>query len=316
METPTPESSAVAPSLVDASIQPESAEPASTPQPENVSTFAESESQHPDAGNKDDIAKSTETITVEDLASYTGVDATRFTVNDEGQLMYQAKVGGKIESVPIKDALDNYQQRSHLAKENRETVELKKSLKTQQASDRERVEAKLQMAEDVTTLAYQDLQGEIESENWEQLYEDDPALYAAKKAKHTERAEGLQQRYAKLVEARQQNQPDISQDRAQMAAKLIEVIPGWDVDATAQKEYKEINEYALSKGFEQGHISTLVDHRLVELLHKSMKYDQLLAQKVSITKAVRKSPKLAKAGSPSGEKTEAPKTMEELFYGT
>ncbi len=314
METPTPEASETLPSSPDASIQP-SADIPVAPIDQQIIEPEEKPAEEVVGENLDDAEESTETITLDDLATYTGLETDRFELDDQGDVLYRAKVDKGVEVVPLKVVFDNYQKSSHLKNENKEVVALKKSLQAQQASDRENVNAKIQAAEDMLALSYQDLQGEDASEDWDQLYEDDPALFAAKKAKQSEKSGLLQSRYAQLVQAREDNQPDLSKSRAEMADKLMEVIPGWDNKETASKEFSEINDYAISKGFQQNHLNTLVDHRLMELLHKSMKYDELLSEKVSITKAVRKSPKFAKSGAVTGKK-DLPKTYEQIFYGT
>lgn len=314
METPTPEASETLPSSPDASIQP-SADIPVAPIDQQIIEPEEKPAEEVVGENLDDAEESTETITLDDLATYTGLETDRFELDDQGDVLYRAKVDKGVEVVPLKVVFDNYQKSSHLKNENKEVVALKKSLQAQQASDRENVNAKIQAAEDMLALSYQDLQGEDASEEWDQLYEDDPALFAAKKAKQSEKSGLLQSRYAQLVQAREDNQPDLSKSRAEMADKLMEVIPGWDNKETASKEFSEINDYAISKGFQQNHLNTLVDHRLMELLHKSMKYDELLSEKVSITKAVRKSPKFAKSGAVTGKK-DLPKTYEQIFYGT
>ncbi len=317
METPTPEASETLPSSQDASIQPSADIPVAPIDQQiiEVDPPEEKPAEEVAGENLDDAEESTETITLDDLATYTGLETDRFELDDQGDVLYRAKVDKGVEVVPLKVVFDNYQKSSHLKNENKEVVALKKSLQAQQANDRENVNAKIQAAEDMLALSYQDLQGEEASEDWDQLYEDDPALFAAKKAKQSEKAGLLQSRYAQLVQARENNQPDLSKSRSEMAEKLMEVIPGWDNQEMANKEFSEINDYAISKGFQQNHLNTLVDHRLVELLHKSMKYDELLSEKVSVTKAVRKSPKFAKSGTSVGKK-EAPKTYEQIFYGT
>jgi len=93
--------------------------------------------------------------------------------------------------------------------------------------------------------------------------------------------------------------------------KLSELIPEWN-DAEKQPVLsRNIREYALNEGYEQGEIDGLIDARSVNVLLKAMRYDEL--QKADVkTKKVRNRPKMAKPGARRAKSDAAKRRKAEL----
>lgn len=262
----------------------------------------------------EDDSENPEEITIEDLAAYAGLESDRLDVNDDGQVLVKVKVDGQESSVPFQEVIANYQQVKHLSKETKETVELKKELKAQQAQAKATLDAELQKAQDLIQLAYQDLTSDYQSVNWTELEQDEPDRFAAMKIKFRDRQDNLVQRYNALVEERRKNQPDLTQSRKEVGAKLVEAIPEWKDTNVAKKELEEIHTYAFQHGYTEEGIASIVNHEDYLLLRKAMLYDRLQEEKPSVEKVVRKVRKLAKPGATKPKAQ--PKTAEQILYGT
>lgn len=308
-ESPTPETGddATVTSIFDALPKAEEPEVSETDEVENNSE--ESEDQ------LEDDSEESEEITLDDLAVYTGLEPDRLDVNDEGEVLVKVKVDGQESSVPFKEVIANYQRADHLAKETKETVELKKSLKSQHAEAQAKLQEKLQQAEDLISLAAQDLQSEFQSVNWKELEEEDKGEFAALQLKFQQREKTLVDRYNAIQAERQANQPDLKQAHAELGQRLVEAIPEWSDLTVARKELEEIQTYALDHGYTAEKVQSIVNHEDYLLLRKAMLYDKLQTDKPEITNVVRKAKKIVKPGMKPTKKPK-PKTAEEIMYGT
>lgn len=303
-ETPTPEG--------DVSIQSESADIEQVlPTDEVVEEIAETEEQVSDTS--DDVNEDQTEITVDDLSEFLGIESDKFVVTDDG-VQFKAKIDGKETSVPFNDAIVAYQKRGHLDNQNREVAALKKEVQTQRTQLQSQYSEKLQMAEDLTALAYQDIQSDYQSINWEELRAEDPGEYAAKQQEYNQRVDGLAQRLGKIQAERTQQKPDLTEARKEMAQALIEQIDEWSDSSVADKEYLDIGNYALTQGFDAESFNSTTDPRMIMMLRKAMLFDGLQQKKPAITNVVRRAAKLAKPGAKTQPKA-APQSFEDVFYG-
>ena len=77
-------------------------------------------------------------------------------------------------------------------------------------------------------------------------------------------------------------------------ARLIEALPEWEDKQSTIKT--DIRDYASSIGFRPEEIDQLADHRSVLVIKKAMEYDKLTKKVAPKKKAVKKVPKVQKAG--------------------
>ena len=110
-----------------------------------------------------------------------------------------------------------------------------------------------------------------------------------------EKAQNVQQQQVLI----QQEQADeVAKARAhfvqQEYARLVNALPEWnDKESTIKKD---VQEYAASVGFRPEEINQLADHRSVLIIKKAMEYDKLTKKVAPKKKAVKKVPKVQKAG--------------------
>lgn len=240
------------------------------------------------------------TITLDDLATYAGLESDRFDVSDDGKVLFKAKVDGKEELVPLKDALDSYQIRSHLNNENKEVVELKKQLKQQLEDTQSQVEAKNSEAEALIAAVYNDYMEQYSSVDWNELKQDDPQEYLIRKQEFEERKARLADSYQKILDQKPKADPQQLEAQVYEARRnFVDLVPEWKANNDlAEREWKEMIQYSVSEGFGENDVALTTDHKLLNMVRKSMLYDKIMSESTKVTKQVRKAPKIVKSGAP------------------
>lgn len=240
-------------------------------------------------------------LTTTEIAKYLGLDETIVDVDDEGNLLVKTKVDGQEGAAKLQDLLRSYQLKGHLDNRHREIVEQEQALREQLAAVEQQAQARVQQLEDLSKLAYQELQREYQSIDWQTLRSTDPAEFAAKVTEFQQReariGQAMQHAQSERQQAEVQNQERFKEYLREESQKLQQAIPEWSKPEVAQKERAELRAYAINHGFQQQEIDQLSDHRSVVVLRKAMMYDQLQKSKPEISKKVVKAPKLVKPGT-------------------
>jgi len=231
------------------------------------------------------------------VASYLGLDESAVDVDENGELTFRTKIDGKDGHAKLADLVKSYQLEGHLNKRNMEVVEREKSLKAQQADLDSQHSAKLQQAEDLTALALQQLTGEFNSINWQELRATDPGEYAARQAEYQQRHSNISQKLQQVQEQRSYVDPEkMQQVLKEENVKLVDYIPAWSDPEIAAKEKGKVADYAMKQGYSQAQISKIYSASDVSMLYKAMKYDELQQAKPTIKQKIVKAPKFVKAG--------------------
>lgn len=79
--------------------------------------------------------------------------------------------------------------------------------------------------------------------------------------------EGLETRYKDFEEAQKQSYQELLEKGAQV---LKQAIPGW-----SEEKQKAVRDYALSKGFSQQEVSSIIDPRHVQILYAAQQYEAI-----------------------------------------
>lgn len=287
-------------------------------------TAVESEEE---AAEQDDAAETEEAsedaqegdephIELSHLAEYLGIDEDRLAVDDDGKVYVKTKVDGEEGRAKLNDLIKSYQLEGHLNKRNMEVAEQQKALQAKQAELEQQAQARLQQLEDLTKLAYQELQQEYQAVNWAELERDDPAMYATMQLKFQQRQNRLQQAHQQMQQERaqlQQTQQEAYQRHLrEESQRLLQAIPEWADEAVAKKERGEIRSFALEAGFKAEEVDNIADHRVVKLLRDAMRYRQLQQSKPEVTKKVKTAPKLVRPGQASSPQERQAQGMSKL----
>jgi len=132
--------------------------------------------------------------------------------------------------------------------------------------------------------------------NWAELYQTDPARYAAERELHRSYEEQQVQLNVERQRIMQQSHEDYKRELkayvTEEAAKLKEKLPEW-----SKKEVRDkFVEWGTQNGFSAEELGNLTDHRAVLTAIKAMKYDEIVAKQKALK------PTTAKAGQPKTAK--------------
>ena len=242
-----------------------------------------------------------ETIELDDIATYLGIEADKLDVSDDGSVLFKTKVDGEEGTVTLAQLIKERQLEGHLNKQNMEVVELKKSLQNKIDEQSNVYAEKLQQADDYLNIAANELTSEYQNINWQELRVDDPAEYAAKIADYNSRQTSINQAYQELQAQREQQRAMAKEGLVAVAAeekaKLLSALPEWNNQDAAAKDWGNMLSYGATQGLTQAEMNGVVDHRIVVMMRKAMMYDSLQKDNPRVTKKVRKTPKLAKPGA-------------------
>lgn len=174
------------------------------------------------------------------------------------------------------------------------------------ASDEERNGLRAERAQFVqglTQLQEHLKQFQPQEPNWQELYETDPARYAAERELHRTFAEQQMQLEAARKAALQQSQEDYKRELAayvkEETGKLLEAKPEWKDAKVAAAAKQDMRDAALALGFKDEDLANLTDHRALLVLHKAAEYDKLMAKKAALkpVQVKKASPRPAKPGN-------------------
>ena len=218
----------------------------------------------------------------------------------EEDLKYTIKVDGKEYEVGIDELKNGYQRQADytrksqaLAEQRKETEQIQ-SERMQLEQERQMYANGLQMLQEQQTAKLQD----FDTVDWETLKQEDPYAYMIKKDEYRD----AQERVNNVAQQQQQVQNEQMQQAQQARAhfiqqeytRLVNALPEWeDKDSTIKDD---IRKYAADIGFLPDEINQLADHRSVLVIKKAMEFDKLTKKVAPKKKAVKKVPKVQKAG--------------------
>jgi len=218
----------------------------------------------------------------------------------EEDLKYTIKVDGKEYEVGIDELKSGYQRQADytrksqaLAEQRKETEQIQ-SERQQLGQERQMYANGLQMLREQQTAKLQD----FDTVDWETLKQEDPYAYMIKKDEYRDAQERVnnvaQQQQQVQNEQMQQAQQAKTHFIRQEYTRLVEALPEWENKDSTIKE--DVRKYAAEVGFLPDEINQLADHRSVLVIKKAMEFDKLTKKVAPKKKAVKKVPKVQKAG--------------------
>ena len=132
--------------------------------------------------------------------------------------------------------------------------------------------------------------------NWNELYQEDPARYAAEKSRAQEKQQAIEQAKQRVIQHHQQNMQQAQAKHAQELETLLtrerealfSAIPEWQDDTKAKAEMPQLREYLTSQGYKSDELDHVADHRAVVMARKAWLYDNTIkAADVARKKVVR-----------------------------
>ena len=218
----------------------------------------------------------------------------------EEDLKYTIKVDGEEFEVGIEELKNGYQRQADYTRKSQALAEQRKETEQIQ-SERMQLEQERQMYANGLQMLQEQQQAKLkdfDSVDWETLKQEDPYAYMIKKDEYRDIQEKADNAAQQRVLIQQEQQAAAQKERGEFIqqeyARLVAALPEWnDKDSTIKKD---IQEYAASVGFRPDEINQLADHRSVLVIKKAMEFDKLTKKVAPKKKAVKKVPKVQKAG--------------------
>lgn len=221
-------------------------------------------------------------------------------------------IDGEVQRVTREEAAKGYQRQADYSRKTMDLAKQRKALAAeaqQIAAEREQYAQKLQLVDQQLTSE--------EEPDWNALREADPFEYMVQKDAWRDKQDRLSKVRAERARLQQQQaieqQQAMEQELAHQRTVLLDRIPSWKDQDTAQKEKAAISEYAKKAGFSEEEIAAVSDARAVELLHKAWMYDKLMAGQKADKKRVKQAPKAAKSGQPTTRKERTSRQRQVAF---
>ena len=218
----------------------------------------------------------------------------------EEDLKYTIKVDGEEFEVGIEELKNGYQRQADYTRKSQALAEQRKETENIQ-SERMQLEQERQMYANGLQMLQEQQQAKLkdfDSVDWETLKQEDPYAYMIKKDEYRD----AQERVNNVAQQQQQIQNEQMQQAQQARAhfireeysRLVAALPEWeDKDSTIKED---VRKYAAEAGFRPEEINQLADHRSVLVIKKAMEFDKLTKKVAPKKKAVKKVPKVQKAG--------------------
>lgn len=247
-------------------------QPEATEQPPEVAVTEQPEEQ---PAEQDDIA---EVSTLGDLAEHLGVE-----VSELYNVAIPVDIEGERREITLSEYKDAYQSKEKLAKAQKEAQDAREQMAAEAESARIQTERAILQAAKLTEQAEKRLIDEFGNEAyWNQLHEEDPGLWAAKRQELQERQRQVdtaknevEAAFREHVEKQQavameQTQEQIARERD----RLFAAIPEWQNQDTMKQEIAELRGYLSDSGFKAEEVDSVYDHRLILMLRKARAFDQ------------------------------------------
>lgn len=234
-------------------------------------------------------------LTADDL-----VDDTQEEVN-ETPGTYTIKVDGKDVEVTLDELQAGYSRQADYTRKSQVLAEQRKQADEELAATQQERQRYLSQLEQFNTQADSKL-NELKSTDWTRLKEEDPTEYMLKRDQYRELQENkrtVEEEQKNLqYKSQQEQQAKWQEELGRQQEIMAQRLPEWNDPAKGAKLKQDIKSFAVKTGFSEQEVDSLIDARSVDVLHKAMLYDNLLAAKISNKKA-KVVPKVTRPGSPA-----------------
>lgn len=216
--------------------------------------------------------------------------------------------------VALGKAKDAYQLNARLEKAQADLQAQREAFERERNTQLEQAQARAMEAAALAEAAEKQLKAEMDGIDWSELYNEDPARYAAEKARAQDRQaqidrakQGVREQFAKFQQEQAEKQREHAEHLlAREREALLTALPDWRDQEKAKAEMSELRSYLQDVGYQDREIDSAVDHRAILLARKAMLFDRNAKQASDVVakKVVRVGKKPLKPGSrPSKQET-------------
>ena len=279
----------------------------STEDQEEIETTEEVSTQDTESESVEVEASNPDGLSAEDL-----VDQDQVEGNEELDT-YTVKVDGKDVKVTQEELLAGYSRQADYTRKSQVLSEQRQKADLELAATQQERQRYLSQLEQFNTQADSKI-NELAKTDWTQLKEEDPTEYMLKRDQYRELQENKRtvedEQKDLQLKSQQENQVKWQEELGRQQEIMVQRLPEWTDPDKGPKLKQNIKSFAVKKGFTEQEVSSLIDARSVDVLHKAMLYENLLAAKIS-GKKTKVVPKVTRPGSPaskgeiSGDKVKA-----------
>ena len=241
--------------------------------------------------------------------------------DDEGEeeFLYAVKVDGEEQEVTLDELLKGYSRQSDYTKKTQELSSDRRGMEELQQkynSEMTQIQAERQQYTEYLNQIVENSMGGLDKYanlDWDRLKESDPIEYVTKREEYREAQEKIQAMRNEQATAQHRQAEESKQLHSNMVMeehqKLVSAIPEWGEPEKQKELATDVRKYALSQGFSEEELSSLVDHRSVLVLMKAAKFDAMDNANIK-SKKLKNKPKVIRAGQgkTKGENSKSKRT--------
>jgi hypothetical protein len=266
------------------------------PVEQEVQTEVEENTSEQAMENAESVETKTEDsgeLTVDDL-----VDDNQEEVNQE-PISYTVKVDGKDVEVTLDELQAGYSRQADYTRKSQVLAEQRKKADDELAATQQERQRYSEQLEQINQLANSKLK-QFDNVDWEKLKLEDPMQYAIQRESYRDLKDEQ-----KTIEKEKDDLKKKEQEELQQKIKgvleenkkiLAEKLPILSDPAKGKEVGNKIKNFALSLGFSDQEVNSIIDARIVQVLYDAMQYNNLKKAKIS-KKMQRVVPKVTTPGS-------------------
>ena len=214
-------------------------------------------------------------------------------IQQEQDSTYKVKVAGQELDVTLDELKNGYSRDADYRRKTEELSYDKKQFMSESEKQRQNYSSKLNEANQLLSVAQQQLQTEINSSDLERLYEEDPTEAARIEHRLRRKQEKLNSAMAK-TQSEQKKQFDgyLTDQKKKLTLKM----PEFSDPTKASKLASSMKSTLTNYGFNDQEINQVYDHRIVVLVNDAMKYRNMQNSKPNLAKKISKPGRVFSSG--------------------
>jgi hypothetical protein len=224
-------------------------------------------------------------------------------VEEAQEPLFPVTINGQKYEVNQEELLNGYQRQADYSRKTEELSIERKQQEDQLKGERESLQSQISNITQLEQSLRSQLDTEMQSIDFDKMYEEDPAGAARLQYQMQKRQRDLETTGQQLQKSQQdQFQKYLHEQEKQMYLKM----PEMKDTEKATVVRNDMKRYLADTGYSSQEVSNLTDHRMLLILRDAMAYRRLQSSKPGINKKVSNAPRVVKAGTAKskGEKFE------------
>jgi len=213
----------------------------------------------------------------------------------------KTKVDGVESDVPLGEVIKNYQINKSLTDRSEQLAHNRKALEQAAEQFQQQRNAQLNQWQTWNQILESRLRDQVASVDWQQLRQDDPAEYAAKRQEFTERIAEVEQMKQQFAAQQQQAMYQAAAAHAQQFQKIVEenvkalptIIPEYTNSEKMKAEMSDLQNY-LGSMFSPEEVNSVYDARHIAIARKAMLYDKMTSKTAPKIEQLKEKPKFVR----------------------